>query len=82
MQDFQKNQQVQLSDGKYYLYINTITMDGRNYHFLSPKDEDSFIIGEIVHDNDKKLFKIIQDRETIARIQNYYLSHPDALLID
>lgn len=82
MQDFEKNQQVQLSDGKFYLYINTVSMDGHNYHFLSPRDEDSFIVGEMVRENGKRFFKRIQDKETIAKIQAYYTAHPDSLLID
>lgn len=82
MQDFERNEQVQLSDGKTYLYVNTISVDGRNYHFLSPVDEDSFIVGEMVHENSKKFFKRIQDKETIEKIQAYYAAHPDSLLID
>ena len=82
MQDFEKNQQVQLSDGKTYLYVNTISVDGHNYHFLSPMNEDSFVVGEVVQENGKKFFKLVQDKETVEKIQAHYTAHPDSLLID
>lgn len=82
MQDFEKNQQIQLSDGKTYLYVNTISVNEHNYHFLSPVDEESFVVGEMVHENGKKFFKRIQDKETIAKIQAHYTAHPDSLFID
>lgn len=82
MQDFKEGQQIQLADGKTYLYINTISMDGHNYHFLSPKNEDKFIIGEMVSENKKRFLKIIQDRNLLEKIQKYYQTHPEALVLN
>ena len=82
MQDFKEGQQIQLADGKTYLYINTISMDGHNYHLLSPKNEDKFIIGEMVSENKKRFFKIIQDQNLLEKIQKYYQTHPKALIIN
>ena len=81
MEDFKKNQQIQLADGKMYLYINTVPMDGHSYHFLSPLEEDKFIIAEMIKEDEKRFLKVIQDRSTIERIQEYYKAHPDSLLI-
>ena len=80
MQDFKKNQQVQLADGKTYLYIDTILMNGHSYHFLSPKDEDTFIVGEILNEDGKRFFKIIRDKDLIIKIQDHYRSYPESLL--
>lgn len=80
MSYFQKNQQVELSDGKMYLYIGTINCDGHEYDFLSPKDEDVFVIGEVEMEGDKHSFKIVKDEKTVQKIQDYYLEHPEALV--
>jgi hypothetical protein len=76
---FKKNQQIQLSDGVNYLYIGTITVEGHNYHFLSPMDEDRYVMGELIEQDGKRSFAIVKDPKIAENVQKYYDEHPDCL---
>ena len=76
---FKKNQQIQLSDGVNYLYIGTIAVEGHNYHFLSPLNEDRYVMGELIEQDGKRSFAIVKDPKIVERVQKYYGEHPDCL---
>ena len=77
---FQKNQQIQLSDGKMYLSVGTISVEGHEYVFLSPKDEDYFVVGEVKEVDGKQSFNVIKDEKIVQKIQDYYLEHQESLV--
>lgn len=64
--------QIELSDGKNYLCIFSLEMDGHDYSILSPRGEEKYILGEVVEEAGKRQFNIVEDKKIIQKIQDYY----------
>ena len=68
---------IELSDGKTYLCILSLEIDGHDYSILSPRGEEKYILGEVVEENGKRQFNIVEDEKIIQKVQDHYNGLPN-----
>lgn len=64
-------------NGQDHLVVGTITFDNHSYYFLSPVDDEKYLLCEVNSKNNSLI--IVQDPDKIAAVQEYYQAHPESL---
>ena len=76
MTTFDLYDQITLANGKTYIYIGTVNVDGHEYHFFTEKaTKNKFILGKLEEDG---RLTIIKDLSIIQKAHSEFVRlHPD-----
>ena len=69
--------QIQLSDGKTYLFLFSLPIDDKEYYVFSDSEDDE--VFRLGYQADGQQITFTDDAKLIEKVQNYVVEHADEI---